>query len=186
MSIGSLASNTWTRHHPPQSGISSVGGANATPSGAGNCSSATASSSPAGTGTGTPASGITNLFQNLASDIQALLVQAQGGGTTQAATANGSGTTTPASGTTATGTTSATTTEQQLASDMQSLLAQLQGNQAGRRFDRRERDRRRDDRGFDRHTFGHQRVGFVLIGLGQRPSGIASTRCRYPASVPGL
>ena len=62
--------------------------------------------------------GIANPFQQLASDVQALLVQAQGG-------------TAPTTATSATGTTTGAGPEQQVATDLQTLMAQLQAGHTG-------------------------------------------------------
>jgi len=137
MSIGNVASNAWTPPFPPQSGVGGAWGAFPLPPDANGI--AQGSSGPAGvgsswSGTGTSATGPTNPFQRLASDIQALLLQAQGGTAAQAASTTGAATTstgTSATGVSPTGGTTAATPEQQLATDLQSLLAQLQSNQAG-------------------------------------------------------
>jgi hypothetical protein len=56
-----------------------------------------------------------NPFQALASDIQAMLIQAQGGAAT------------PAASTSVTGTTTAVSAEQQMATDLQTMMTDLQG-----------------------------------------------------------
>ncbi len=107
MSIGSIASTIWTQ----TTQLSSYPGDALT----------TASSAP-GTQGGSAVAGQTgsgNPFQQLASDIQAMLVQAQGG------------TGTAAAATTATTGTTASDPEQQLATDLQTLMNQLQGSQSG-------------------------------------------------------
>jgi hypothetical protein len=117
MSIGSIVSNTWTP--PPFRPQSTDGFANAAPAWVSSTSTAT----------GASATGAANPFQQLSADIQALLVQAQGGIATTAAAITGNATTAPvasAAGANASGATTATDPEQQLATDLQSLLAQLQ------------------------------------------------------------
>ena len=109
MSIGSIASNIWAQTTQLSSTLDPT------------LSAASASSSVTGTQSSSATTvagqtGSVDPFQQLASDIQALLVQAQGGTSTA----------TPA----ATGTT-ATDPEQQLATDLQSLMNQLQGTQTG-------------------------------------------------------
>ncbi len=138
MSIGSL--QTTPRANPWNSASSS--GANA--AGSASSTSSTGISIPfqgsfgpavpngpwsrVGGGQPSPASASANPLQNLASDIQAMLIQAQ----TAAATASG---TTTAASATASGTTSAAssgsasvTPEQAVANDLQSLLNNLQSS----------------------------------------------------------
>jgi hypothetical protein len=118
MSVGSIAANTWTPPFPPRSTVGSACGGFSPP-----LSDASASTS----GTGTSISSSTDPFQQLASDIQAMLLQAQSGTVTQAASTVGSATT----GASGIGSTTPANPEQQLATDAQSMLAQLQSDQAG-------------------------------------------------------
>ena len=111
MSIGSIASTIWAQTTQVSATLDTAWSA--------------ASPSPSVTGTpgGSAAAaagqtGSVEPFQQLASDIQALLVQAQGG----------TGTAATAAATTAT---TATDPEQQLATDLQSIMNQLQGSQTG-------------------------------------------------------
>ncbi len=116
MSVGSISSNTWTSPYAPRSVLGSACGDFAPPATeAGNTASATSISS----------TGTTNPFQQLAADIQAMLVQAQSGTAAPAAS------TAATSAATATGGTTAVSPEQQLATDVQAMLAQLQSGQAG-------------------------------------------------------
>ncbi len=117
MSVGSIASNTWTPPLPPQPVPGSACNPFSTASGA--ATSMTMGSSPA--------SGSTDPFQQLASDIQAMLLQAQGGTAAPAATSVGSATTAA----NAAGGSTVANPEQQVASDAQAMLAKLQSGQTG-------------------------------------------------------
>jgi hypothetical protein len=114
VSIGSIQSNPmlnpWTQSVAQQSGSNTPWNA------ASNMSCGTNGTQGAQTGTTAAAS---NPFQNLASDIQAMLIQAQGSATTPATAA--------ASGTSTAGSTTGSTLEQQLATDLQSMMNDLQG-----------------------------------------------------------
>ena len=134
MSIGSIASNT---SFPPYAARSGTGGAwgafPPSPADTGRTaqgSLATARLSPDASGTGASAAGPVSAFQQLSSDIQAMLLQAQGGTAAQATTTTGAGGTSTSTGVGAIGATTAVTPAQQLATDIQSILAQLQGNQS--------------------------------------------------------
>ena len=108
MSIGSLQTNPmvnpWTESVASQSGSTAAWSAM-------SCDATGTSSSQGGT------AAASNPFQNLASDIQAMLIQAQGSTTTPDA----------ASGAGAAGSTTGVTLEQQLATDLQSMMNDLQG-----------------------------------------------------------
>ncbi len=114
MSIDSIASSTWARPFASQSGVGGVGQADPPPP---PNAGGTIQDSPSISGS-TSAVGIANPFQQLASDVQALLVQAQGG-------------TAPTTATSATGTTTGAGPEQQVATDLQTLMAQLQAGHTG-------------------------------------------------------
>jgi hypothetical protein len=111
MSVGSVQTNPWTASMAAQSGTAQSG-----PSRAGGKWSAAPTPPPDATGPA-PASTSTNPFQSLASDIQAMLIQAQG--TTSTGTATGA----PA-------TTATTTPEQGLAADLQNLMNAFQSGQS--------------------------------------------------------
>lgn len=115
MSVGNITSNTWTPPLPPQP-IPGTAGDPFSPA------SSTVASTP---GSASPTAGPTNPFQQLASDIQAMLLQVQGGTAAQPAASVGSVTTAP----TAIGGTIASNPEQQVVSDVQAMLAQLQNGQ---------------------------------------------------------
>src|SRR5579872_6131859 len=115
MSAGNITSNTWTPPLPPQP-IPGTAGDPFSPA------SSTVASTP---GSASPTAGPTNPFQHLASDIQAMLLQVQGGTAAQPAASVGSVTTAP----TAIGGTIASNPEQQVVSDVQAMLAQLQNGQ---------------------------------------------------------
>jgi hypothetical protein len=106
VSIGSVQSNPmvnpWTESVAPRSGSTTAWNA--------------ASNMSCDPQSGTTAAA-SNPFQNLASDLQAMLIQAQGSATTTAT----------ASATSAAGGTTGTTLEQQLATDLQSMMNDLQG-----------------------------------------------------------
>jgi hypothetical protein len=149
VSIGSLQSNPWAASFASQSGIgASRRSVPRPPPGASGPaqggSSARWFSSPQG-GSGTPAAGIAgtgsgNQFRSLASDIQAMLIQAQSTTTAQAAAITGSGTSTGAastgatssgSGANAAGGSVAVNPEQKLVADLQSLLSNPRSGQSG-------------------------------------------------------
>jgi hypothetical protein len=113
VSIESIASNVWTRPYQPQSGVGGSSNVDPPPS------SSTAGSNSTTSGTGAPVVASANPFQQLASDIQALLVQAQGGATSTDTAASTTGAATSVS------------PEQQVGTDLQTLLAQLQSGQPG-------------------------------------------------------
>jgi hypothetical protein len=115
VSIDSIASSTWTRPFQPQPGVGGSWNADPRPP------SSTAGSTSTASGSGTSTVGLANPFQQLASDVQAMLVEAQGG-TTSTSTATAAS---------ATGTATGASPEQQVANDLQTLLAQLQSGQPG-------------------------------------------------------
>jgi hypothetical protein len=134
-------SNTWTPPFRQGSTDSSVLAAVSTPppdaSGTVQGNESTAWFSPTTLPTGPSALGAADPFQQLSSDIPALLVQAQGGTATRAASTAGTASTASTSaasgavGGNAIGATAAADPEQQLATDLQSLLAQFQSTDAG-------------------------------------------------------
>ncbi len=128
MSIGSVVSNSWTPPFWPRStdGLSSATVSTPPPDASGTAQSNSAMA------LGTAATGAGNPFQQLSADIQAMLVQAQGGIALPAASTTGTATSTEASAGAANGSgaTAAVDPEQQLATDLQSLLAQAQGTDA--------------------------------------------------------
>jgi hypothetical protein len=105
MSISGATSNAWFPPWITQAGHTAAG--STTPA----QPSETGTTAQSGTSTG-------DLFQQLASDIQAVLVQGQDGGTTQAATAAGTST-------------SPSDPTQQLVAALQAIYTQVQANQSG-------------------------------------------------------
>lgn len=126
MSIGSIASNSWIppfRQQPGAAGTWST--APPTPPDTSVPQPTIAPwPSQSASGTGAQVTPPTSPFQQLSTDIQAILLQAQGASSTQTASATTAASTTG-------GTTAAATPEQQLATDVQTLLAQLQDGQSG-------------------------------------------------------
>jgi hypothetical protein len=92
----------------------------------GSIAPATSQSTP---GTGTSSQGPANLFQQLSSDIQAILVQGQS--STASPTAATSSTASTAPATSATSGTTSGNPAQAVATDLQSLFAMFQNNQPG-------------------------------------------------------
>lgn len=128
MFIGSLASYLWTSPFLSPPGGGAATGTDPAPS------SAFFNSIQAGLGTSgsnRDASGTATPFQQLAADIQAVLVEGQGAAATSTTSTAG---TSSGSGTTATSTAGGTTSNdpaQQLAAAMQAIYAQMQGSQSG-------------------------------------------------------
>ena len=79
MSVSSVPSSIWTQPTPP----SVIGGASSIPPQGTDTAAGQATPATASSGTATPAPGSASLFQTLASDLQAMLVQLQGGASGQ-------------------------------------------------------------------------------------------------------
>ena len=121
MSISSVTSDIWTS---PYYGWSQDNSSSSTEA----STSSESSTSSSATNT-TPTSGVANIFQSLAADIQAVLIADQGSSSETGSTASTSGSTTSTSS-------GSTTTDptQQLLTDLQTLATQIadnQSNQAG-------------------------------------------------------
>jgi hypothetical protein len=129
MSINSSSPYVWPQPFQWQSDVGATGGNTAAPAAETGTTTQGNSNTPS-SGQTTPRTGTSTLFQQLAADIQAVLVQGQGTSTTPTSSTTGTSTedtTVPAS---LGGETTATDPADQLATDIQSIYSQIQANQA--------------------------------------------------------
>lgn len=128
MSINGLTSYVWPQPFPSQSGVGAT--ANNPPVAPAGTSGTTQGNTAAPwSSQNSPESGTGNVFQQLAADIQAVLVEGQGATATPAAATTGTSTAPSTSVASTTGGTATSDPADQLAADLQSIFAQMQSSQ---------------------------------------------------------
>jgi hypothetical protein len=134
LSISGITSNTWNMPYALRASFwATAGDFSSAPSAFGGTTQSSLLQSGTNTNvpyqtmssTGTLSTGSSDLFQQLAADVQAILLQNQTGASSQSGSTSGSGAATPASGA------MPVSPEQQLATDLQAFFSQVPVSESG-------------------------------------------------------